>query len=693
MKRKAAKILSLTLAMIIILSMVILPAGAAGEYDLKLTLVHTNDVHSNVDIEPYVKGYADQLRAQGENVLIISAGDAFAGTSFASMSAGLDVAVVMNMVGYEMMAIGNHEHMMDDITAVDVATDFPFLGANANDDLRQLVDVKDYVIKEVEGVKIAFIGMTVGKNALDTGDEIVAAAEAAKTAAEAEGATVFIGVTHLGVTDTDETIRSTYLAKNCQWLTAIIDAHCHTQHDNGIYEENVLIAETGEYGNNIGVVELYFKDGAVVEKAAGLIPVKGYEDTCGITPDAEVAAFIAGVRAKNDIILKAVVANFPVDLDGERATTRKQETVLGDVLTDAMRQFNDVDVALVPASFIRASVAAGDMTRETFMSLLLFTDAPTYLFSLTGEELVTYMEESLEGQPEISPAYKQLSGLIITFDETKEPGSRIVSITLADGSELDPEASYRLAVTDMTIDDFYGDDAVEGEHYTLADITINQAFLDYLNGDYGIVWETDGRISSVNGTPAPVPVEPELAFSDIADSWAKDTILAMAEAGLVNGYEDGTFRPDNSIARAEMVKLFLAPFAAVLTTQDEEGRSFGDVPDTHWAYDDISLVASLGIVLGNERGDFLPGDEIIRQDAAVIIYRLLDSVGVDLTGEISVTYADAQSIDAYAQDAVEAMAALGIMTGKQDNMFAPTAKLTRAEAVTILARVIAQFAS
>lgn len=236
-----------------------------GNYDRLITIIHTNDVHSNVEVEPYVKELADALRNEGKNVVVISAGDAFAGTPFASLSKGLDAAKVMNLVGYDLFTLGNHEQPplmeISDFKAIAEAVDFRVLGANAPKDMRKAIpDIADYAIMEIAGNKIAFIGLTTPDMKSGTsGAEAVAAAEKAKKSAESEGAEIFVAVTHLGITANDATQRSTYLADHSPWLSAIIDAHCHTAHQNGMLRNGVLIAETGQYGINIGVTELIIR--------------------------------------------------------------------------------------------------------------------------------------------------------------------------------------------------------------------------------------------------------------------------------------------------------------------------------------------------------------------------------------------------------------------------------------------------
>ena len=473
-----------------------------GNYDRLITIIHTNDVHSNVEVEPYVKGLADALRNEGKNVVIISAGDAFAGTPFASLSKGLDAAKVMNLVGYDLFTLGNHEQPplmeISDFKAIAEAVDFRVLGANAPKDMRKAIpDIADYAIMEIAGNKIAFIGLTTPDMKSGTsGAEAVAAAEKAKKSAESEGAEIFVAVAHLGITANDETQRSTYLADRCPWLSAIIDAHCHTAHQNGMLRNGVLIAETGQYGINIGVTELIIKDGKFMKATASLIPIKGNEKDCGITPDLKVLAYLNEVNERNKPYLNEVALTLPVSLHGDRAYSRTRETNLGNLVTDAMRWKTKADIAFVTGLFIRADLAAGDITREQ-LETALYTDRPVCTFDYTGQQLYDMMETGLSMVPEPNIVFCHVSGMLIEFDPVKEAGSRITSIKLSDGSRLDFEATYTCATRYDGLAHCIKGNLIEGENYTAGFGSVCEIFAAYVNSGIEITGEIDGRLMPI----------------------------------------------------------------------------------------------------------------------------------------------------------------------------------------------------
>ena len=646
--RKIRIIIALTLVLCMCLSFTALAADTG--FDGVLTIVHTNDVHGNEAVEPYVKGYVDSLRAAGKDVVLISGGDAFKGTAFASMTNGLDVAAVMNMVGYDIFTIGNHEQMLGAELFGKIAetVDFPVLAANASDAWREAVpEIRDYVIQEFGGTKIAFIGLTTpgSGGALNGADSVIESAERAKAAAEAEGATVFIAVTHLGVKASDETLRSTYLADQCPWLTAIIDAHCHTAHENGLMQGDVLIAETGEYGNNIGVVELTFQSGKVTGVSAKLIPIKGKEAECGITPDAEVQAFIDEVNAKSAEYLQEIVATTPVDLDGAREFSRVRESNLGDLVTDALRSAGNTDLALCLGAYLRVNIPAGDITREALMQAL-YEDKDLYTVEVTGQRIFELMTMGVSVYPkENSYFFLHVSGINLEF--STELGNSIVGITMADGSPFDLDAVYTCTLREDNVKSLF-----PGYEATVISSTVCQAVIQYLNSGAEISREVAGRLKPVEGT-----------FADLEGHWGKDVVNDILALKDMSGYPDGTFRPDAAVT--------LGGFKAVLTKafslSDEDAAAIFPEDDS--------------------------AETITREEAALYIKRMLDLQGFVLPQGEAETFSDLGGVSAEAAEAISALQRGNIINGVGGGLYAPNGNTTRAQLAAIVSRLLDNIAA
>lgn len=167
-------------------------------------------------------------------------------------------------------------------------------------------------------------------------------------------------------------------------------------------------------------------------------------------------------------------------------------------------------------------------------------------------------------------------------------------------------------------------------------------------------------------------------FQDTANHWAENFIKRLMVAGAISGYPDGTFRPDNTITRAE----FIVITAKVLGLKPEDGGVFTDTAG-HWAQGSISSGVAHGIVSGYDANNFGPDDPITREQMAVMI-----SKAAQLSGGEGEPYADSSQIASWAREAVAAASAEKIISGYPDNTFRPQAGATRAEAVTVIVKAL-----
>ena len=165
---------------------------------------------------------------------------------------------------------------------------------------------------------------------------------------------------------------------------------------------------------------------------------------------------------------------------------------------------------------------------------------------------------------------------------------------------------------------------------------------------------------------------------DIKGHWAYDSIKQFIEKGYINGYEDKTFKPNNSITRAEFVKIINKVFN--FTEQGKE--NFKDIEIGAWYYADICIGVNAGYINGYEDGTFRPNEAITREEAASII-----STITNLYGNSNLKFVDDNKIASWAKSSVYALAEAKIMTGYEDNTFRPKNKITRAEAVATLSRI------
>ncbi len=169
------------------------------------------------------------------------------------------------------------------------------------------------------------------------------------------------------------------------------------------------------------------------------------------------------------------------------------------------------------------------------------------------------------------------------------------------------------------------------------------------------------------------------SFADMTGHWSEAYVKECVTAGIINGYADNTFRPDAKITRAETTALIYKLFGL------KSGNcNFADVSSDDWYFECVGAAYSSGIINGYSDGTFRPSDNISRQDIAVMLCRAVESAGYAFDGKTS--FADGDSISAYASDSVSKLAAKGIITG-DNGLFRPMDYLTRGEAAALVCRI------
>lgn len=179
-----------------------------------------------------------------------------------------------------------------------------------------------------------------------------------------------------------------------------------------------------------------------------------------------------------------------------------------------------------------------------------------------------------------------------------------------------------------------------------------------------------------------VPSVPAMAApSDIAGHWAESVITQWQSKGLIQGYEDGTFKPGNTITRAEFVTLM----NNAKGFWSEGSINFSDVKNGSWFYSAVARAVAAGYVKGYSDGSFKPGNTITRAEAAMMI---ANTAKLSANEAGAYRFTDIGSIPAWARGSVGAVVAAGYMTGYPDGSFDANASISRAEAVSSLNRML-----
>ena len=170
----------------------------------------------------------------------------------------------------------------------------------------------------------------------------------------------------------------------------------------------------------------------------------------------------------------------------------------------------------------------------------------------------------------------------------------------------------------------------------------------------------------------------EPIYTDVADHWAMNSIEFLNTEGLIKGYDNGTFKPDNPITRAEAATII----ARELNLTMSQNPSFIDVASNHYAYKEIAAVAEKGIIIGRNQGQFVPEGQLTRAEMATILTR-----AYTLTGAAEVPFTDVQP-NHWGYSYIQTLVANDLSDGFPDQTFKPDQQITRAQFATLLERVL-----
>lgn len=408
----------------------------AGFEPQSFTIMHTNDIHGRLEGNgsdvlgmARLKTYKDQI----EPDLLIDAGDAFQGLPISNFSKGMDMAKIMNEVGYDAMAVGNHEFDFGFDTAMEYkeVLNFPLLSNNTFKDGKRVFD--PYTILEKSGKTYAIIGVTTPETATKTHPNNVVGVtfadpitETKKTINEIKnsGQTIdaYVIAGHLGIDETTphewrgDTLAESLSKEFNDLDITVLDGHSHTEVPGGKHYGNVIYTQTGNYLNNVGLVNGNWTDNS--KKTASLTSA---ESLAGLEENPAVKALVDQARANFEKWGSEVVIDYnPYQFNGERDNVRTRETNLGNLIGDAMLDYGQTgfstptDFAVTNGGGIRANIEPGQVTLGDVIAVMPFGNSISQI-KVTGAQVKEMFELSLR-----SAAQKDENGEII-LDEYNQP--------------------------------------------------------------------------------------------------------------------------------------------------------------------------------------------------------------------------------------------------------------------------------
>ncbi len=216
----------------------------------------------------------------------------------------------------------------------------------------------------------------------------------------------------------------------------------------------------------------------------------------------------------------------------------------------------------------------------------------------------------------------------------------------------------------------------------------------YFGSSVGVI----GNTNSLMGiSPTMVPIdsaqptdEPEI-FNDLSGvEWAKDAVYELYNMGIVNGYNDGGYHPNDNITRAEFSKIICSAFN-ILTPAEGERDNFADINPSDWYAPYIYAAKSANFINGYEDGCFKPNNNITREEAAAILGRTLESLEINLPADrLNINFVDETEISDFAVGYIDKLYMLALINGDDNNMFRPSVNLSRAETAQMIWNVLSR---
>lgn len=491
----------------------------------KITILHTNDHHGHFWRNDYgeyglaaqktlVDGIRKEVAAEGGSVLLLSGGDINTGVPESDLQDAEPDFRGMNLIGYDAMAVGNHEfdNPLSVLRQQEKWSKFPFLSANIYQKSTGERLFKPWALFKRGGLKIAVIGLTTDDTAKIGNPEYFTDIEFRKPADEAklviqelqlnEKPDVILATTHMGHYDNGnhgsnapgdvEMARSLpagslamivgghsqdpvcMASENKKQVDYVPGTPCAPDRQNGIW-----IVQAHEWGKYVGRADFEFRNGEMKLVHYQLIPVnlkKKVEKADGtservyytqqIAEDASMMKLLTPFQEKGKAQLDVKIGSVNGKLEGDRSKVRFVQTNLSRVLLAAQMERAEADFAVMSGGGVRDSIEAGDITYKNVLKVQPFGNTLVYV-EMKGSEVEKYLAVVANMKVD-SGAYAQFANVSLTAD-----GKQGVSNVKIKGEPLQADKTYRMATLNFN--------ALGGDGYPKLDTLpsyVNTGFID-----------------------------------------------------------------------------------------------------------------------------------------------------------------------------------------------------------------------
>ncbi|MBO4415942.1 MAG: bifunctional metallophosphatase/5'-nucleotidase [Lachnospiraceae bacterium] len=464
------------------------PEKTYDNYEGKTVILHSNDVHGNIEGYTFIKGLKNYYEGMGAEVITVDAGDYIQGDPYVNLSKGKNAVTMMNAVGYDYAILGNHEFDYGYARQKKVLkkANFKVLCADVfNSKGKTLYDANAVWKSNKSDLKIGFFGMstpetqTKANPTLMVGLKFADGEELYKIAQEqvdilSKKADIVIALTHLGIDAESEPNTSYDLYKNTTGIDLIIDGHSHSTIITGPNGEP--IQSTGTKFAYVGMIMI---DNATKEiEQRELITADRLTAGFDKAVDKKAAKLIKKVDDKINVVFAKSEVDMPFAKGDENTPgVRNSETAIGDLLVDAMLWMVTKDegsvtvdrdhvVAITNGGGMRAEIKQGDITMKDIMTTYPFDNTVAVIY-LTGKELLEVLEVSTSSTPAAMGGFPSVAGIQYTINTKKEykAGKQVgdtliyapkkikrVTINSINGKEFNKNDTYAIVTNNFLAD-------------------------------------------------------------------------------------------------------------------------------------------------------------------------------------------------------------------------------------------------
>ena len=450
----------------------------------------------------YVASVINQLRSEKfDKTLLVDAGDTWHGSGMSVFDKGVSMVKAMNAIGYDAMVPGNWEYFYPKDHFLDLIdqAEFPVIAYNLTDKDWGDPVLEPYTVKQVGNLKIAVIGMTYPWTALTSsiggaakwwnfGLKEEEARELIGQLREGESVDLIVFVSHAGYGFDQQ------FAKRVDGIDVLVSGHTHNPVFDPVVWNDTIVYESGAHGEYVSCLDLEVKDKQVISYQYKLIKVQENY----VLPDPVIEELVEAAYQPHADILNEVIGQ----ADGMLYRRDYWQSPIGNLITDAMRYSQNSDIALFPAWRYGATLLPGKITVENVYNMVP-TDGHIFTYRMAGKDIKTLLENIIVGVSDEDPYSRvggdmiRFSGVNIVYDLSNQPGKKIVSITMTDGTPFVDDKEYAVASahTRFQLNPLFGAKDIQDTGKVFV-----EELIEYIRNNSPINSRLDDRIKERNDT-------------------------------------------------------------------------------------------------------------------------------------------------------------------------------------------------